>query len=149
MLLSTFSLTLAFGLQPLSFCMFAIAQRVRLWLTVSYLAILVLLSTMPASAVPGLQLFPGFDKLVHIGMYFGLTLLACWTLHAEEHRRRILMVVLGAVLWGMLMEMAQGAMHAGRTFEWKDVVSNSVGAMVGAAVYYLVGRWHEAEIRDE
>ena len=129
--------------------MFSISQRLRIFLTLAYLTIVALLSVMPSSAVPSLQLFPGFDKLVHIGMYFGLSVLACWTLHAEEHRKRILMVVLFAILWGLLMEVAQLAMHAGRAFEWKDEFSNGAGAVVGAAAYYLVARWHEAETRDE
>lgn len=68
-------------------------------------------------------------------MYFGLTLLACWTLHAEKKRIRILYILLFCIFWGFLMELSQLEMMTGRAFEWMDELSNSVGALIGALVY--------------
>jgi hypothetical protein len=36
------------------------------------------------------------------------------------------------------MEFSQLEMHAGRAFEWKDEMSNGIGALLGALAYALV-----------
>ena len=99
---------------------------------------------MPSDDVPDVELFAGFDKLVHSCMYFGLTILACWTFHVEDKRIRIVYIVLFSIAWGLLMEFSQLEMKMGRAFEWTDELSNSIGAIVGAVVYALV-----AHKRDE
>jgi len=113
-----------------------------------YLAIIAKLSLMPADEVPQIELFAGFDKVVHGSMYFGLTALACWTFHSEENRIRILYIVLFSAAFGMLMEFSQLEMQAGRAFEWTDELSNAVGAMLGAGVYAWIAGVYRKGIRD-
>lgn len=114
---------------------FSFPRWLRLLLSLIYLGILALLSMMPSQEVPQWELFPGFDKLVHGCMYFGFTILACWTFHAEEKRKWIIFIVLFAISWGMLMEIVQLKMMEGRAFEWTDEISNSIGALFGAITY--------------
>ena len=104
-------------------------------MSLCYLGIIALLSLMPSKDVPDVQLFNGFDKLVHACMYFGLTILACWTFHAEIKRIRIFYIVLFCASWGLLMEISQLEMSLGRAFEWMDELSNSIGALIGALVF--------------
>jgi len=81
-------------------------------------------------------------------MYFGLTILACWTFHAEENRKWIIYIVIFAISWGMLMEIIQLEMMAGRTFEWIDELSNSIGALIGAGLYSrIAGTFLKSERR--
>ena len=94
-----------------------------------------MLTLLPPKDIPDLQLFAFTDKLVHGLMYFGLTLLACWTFYAEERRIRILYILLFCAGWGFLMEFAQLEMKMGRAFEWLDELSNSIGAVIGALLY--------------
>ena len=115
-------------------------QWLRVLISFLYLGIVAVLSLMPSKDVPNLQVFDGFDKLVHGCMYFGLTLLACWTFHAEKKRTRIIYLVLFSILWGLLMEVSQLKMMMGRAFEWKDELSNSIGALMGATFYLLITR---------
>lgn len=116
---------------------FSIPRWMRVVLSLLYLAIVAKLSLMAPEEIPDIELFPGFDKVAHGCMYFGLTILSCWTFHAEERRIWIFYIVLFAIGWGLLMEFSQLEMHAGRAFEWKDELSNASGALLGAFVYAL------------
>ncbi len=121
---------------------FSFPQWSRVLISLIYLGIIAGLSLMPADDVPDVQLFAGFDKLVHACMYFGLTILACWTLHSEEKQIRILYIVLFSVSWGLLMEFSQLEMLMGRAFEWTDELANSVGTLLGAGVYAWIAQGH-------
>ncbi len=139
--------TLSFILCPLSFSVylypmirfiFSFPQWSRVLLSLIYLGLIAMLSLLPSDDLPKVQLFKGFDKLVHGCMYFGLTILACWTFHSEEKRIRILFVVLFSITWGLLMEISQLEMMIGRAFEWTDELSNCLGSVMGALVYVWI-----------
>ena len=117
---------------------FSFPQWSRVLFSLLYLGIIATLSLMPADDVPDVELFPYFDKLVHGCMYFGLTILACWTLHSEEKQLRILYIVLFSISWGMLMEFSQLEMMMGRAFDWTDELANGVGTLLGAGVYGII-----------
>ena len=121
---------------------FSLPQWVRVLFCILYLSVIAGLSLMPSDDVPQLEMFQGFDKVVHGSMYFGLTILAGWTLHAENKRIRIVYVVLFSVLWGLLMEISQLEMMLGRAFEWKDELANSTGSLLGAVTYLLIARYN-------
>lgn len=124
---------------------FSLPQWVRLLLSILYLSTLAGLSLIPSDEVPKIQLFEGFDKLVHGCMYFGLTILASWTFHAEEKRILILYIVLFSISWGLLMEFSQLEMMLGRAFEWKDELANSIGTLLGAFAYLKISRFYHRE----
>lgn len=126
---------------------FSFPKWLRLLLSLLYLAIIAKLSLMAPDEIPDMELFPGFDKLVHGCMYFGLTILSCWTFRAEKRRIRIFYVVLFAGIWGLTMEFLQLEMEAGRAFEWKDEVSNGIGALLGAGVYAWVAGFYRKKWR--
>jgi VanZ family protein len=114
---------------------FSIPTWLRILLSLLYLGIIAKLSLMPPDEVPQIELFAGVDKLVHGFMYFGLTALACWSLNAEVKRIRILYIILFSAAFGLLMEVSQLEMQAGRAFEWIDEASNAIGSLLGAVVY--------------
>ena len=119
----------------------------RLAVALLYLSIVAKLSLMPSNQLPELNPFDGFDKVVHGCMYFGLTILACWTFQAEVKRNWIFFIVIFAILWGLLMEISQLEMKVGRAFEWTDELANSVGALVGASIYvFIAGRYRTREL---
>ena len=118
--------------------LFSFPQWLRILFSLLYLILIVLLSLLPTNDLPEVQLFAGFDKVVHACMYFGLTILACWTFHAEDKRIRILYIVLFSILWGMIMEISQLEMMLGRAFDLKDELSNAIGTLMGAAVYMAI-----------
>lgn len=121
---------------------FSFSQSWRVLLSMLYLFILMIFSFLPSRILPEWDLLPGLDKLVHLCMYFGLTIMASWTFHAEEKLKRIIYIVLLATLWGLLMEFMQLVMDSGRAFEWMDELSNSAGVVIGAVLYAWMGILH-------
>jgi VanZ family protein len=119
---------------------FSIPQWLRLTLSFIYLSCIALLSLLPSKDFPELPLFSGIDKVVHFCMYFGLTILACWSMHAEVRHRWYFIVVLFAIGWGVTMEIFQLLMHLGRSFDLYDILANSMGALIGAIIYLLTAR---------
>ena len=106
-----------------------------------YLAIVALLSLLPSYDLPDIQLFPGADKLVHICMYLGLSFLACWSFEISRDRMKPLyMMLAGVFMYGVLMEILQRTMHNGRSFDFKDMLANLTGAVIGILIYRYFDR---------
>jgi len=102
-----------------------------------YLALITIVSLLPGRDFGGLNAPPGADKLAHIGMYAGFVLLSAWALW-ERGRADLRWLTLAAGVafgYGMLMEIAQGAMDLGRTCSLADMLANAAGAGLGAALW--------------
>ena len=120
--------------------LFSIKQWLRITLSLIYLTCVAFLSLLPANDFPELPLFPEADKFVHISMYLGLTILACWSMHAEIKHKWYYLVTLFAIGWGVMMEVFQFLMHLGRSFDFYDMLANSIGALIGVSIYLLLAR---------
>ena len=112
----------------------------KLWLrktlAILYLAVVAVLSLMPAYELPHFTVFAGIDKVVHFSMYFGLAILACWSIEIDRKRMApIYSLLAGVFCYGVLMEILQRTMHNGRNFEFRDMLANLSGAIVGIIVY--------------
>jgi VanZ family protein len=105
-----------------------------------YISCVIALSLLPPKDLPHVQLFEGFDKVVHFLMYFPLSALLCWNLKVELKNNRILIVFCIAVMWGIFMEYMQLIMHMGRSFSWYDELANFIGVVFGAFLYWVVTR---------
>ena len=62
-------------------------------------------------------LFEGADKLVHGCMYLGLVWIGCFDIYrvSKFTAPKLILLVCGAIVWGGLMELLQGAMSMGRS----------------------------------
>jgi VanZ family protein len=97
-----------------------------------YVAFVTTLSLAPARTFEAFPIvFPYEDKLIHFFLYGVLVLLGRWTLSAHWRLHPpVWAVVLGAVLYGALMEVMQSILASyGRSFELLDIVANSLGAL--------------------
>ena len=120
---------------------FSIKPWVRKTIGAVYLIVIALLSLWPANSLPHVSLFSGADKLVHICMYPGLSSLACWIYDIGHQRIRFIYSLLAAVfMYGVLMEILQHTMHNGRSFDFKDMIANLVGAIIGTLIYRYLER---------
>ena len=120
--------------------LFSIRQWLRITLSLVYLSCIAFISLLPSKDFPELPSFPGIVKLVHFCMYFGLSILASWSMHAEVKHRWYFFVILFAIGWGVTMEVFQFLMHLGRSFEFYDILANSIGALTGAFIYLLMAQ---------
>jgi VanZ family protein len=74
-----------------------------------------------------------WDKALHFMAYFGLSGIATVALKAD---RRSVSAVLGLVLFGAALEVLQG--FAGRDPSWYDQLANTLGAMSGGGMGWLL-----------
>ncbi len=95
---------------------------------------IIYLSLLPGGAgILTLFGIPHFDKILHIGGYGLLALLwmfASIRVHGPSGRRA--WIIFGICLgMGCLLEIGQYYMHAGRSFEYLDMLANGFGAFLG------------------
>ena len=120
--------------------LFSIPRWLRILLSAIYLIIIAFLSLLPPNDFPDLPLFPGADKIVHACLYLGLTWLACWSMNAEIKNIWYYLIILFSISWGAIMELFQFLMHMGRSFEFNDIIGNSVGTLIGVLIYILMAQ---------
>lgn len=82
-----------------------------------------------------LPLFPGADKIAHMIMFGGFSLLLLLdNTRRNGWRREPAQKVWGAggvsALLGVAVEIAQWKMEMGRSFEWGDIAADSLGALL-------------------
>lgn len=99
--------------------------------TVVFAAAILFLSLQPST---GQASIPHADKVQHVLAY---GVLAVLTGLGWPRLRRVWLIVLPA-LFGVGVEVLQGAMAMGRTPSVLDAVANTLGAAIGSA---LIGRW--------
>lgn len=76
--------------------------------------------------------FEHSDKLVHMCMFFGLAIL-----YGIQKKYTIARMFFVPVSISFLIEILQGIMPFGRTFDWLDLVANSIG--VTLAIGMIIG----------
>jgi VanZ family protein len=94
---------------------------------------------------PSFYPFPGFDKLVHMGLYAGLAMLVCRFL--ANHLRRsapaaMIVAATLASLYGLSDEIHQSFVPT-RSATVSDFIANTVGAVAAVAVWYFLVRRRE------
>lgn len=82
---------------------------------------------------------PNMDKIVHFVFYTVSSYLWLRALLRTEtsEKRTVLSVVAGLIFFGLAVEYLQDAFTAQRSFEWLDVLSNTMGVLCGTTVYLL------------
>lgn len=70
------------------------------------------------------------DKIVHFIMYAGFVIL--WFLSAQHWtRKKSILLLITAILLGILIEILQGSMRLGRSYDVADMIANAIGAILG------------------
>ena len=83
------------------------------------------------------ELFENADKLIHLIMYFGLTvvLLFEYRLAQAEKWSKQYIISLYPVILGALIEILQHYLTEGRSGEWLDLVANVTGILIALLVF--------------
>ncbi|MEM1150097.1 MAG: VanZ family protein [Pseudomonadota bacterium] len=87
----------------------------------------------PPADGPGIV---GLDKLLHAGAFTGLFVLAA----LASRGRHLAAVVIGCLIYGGAIELAQGLMPYGREPSLADGVANAVGIAIGFGVWRVLNR---------
>ena len=73
------------------------------------------------------------DKIIHFIMYAGFFIL--WRLSADKLKSKYSVILLfTAILLGIGIEVIQGEMKYGRTYDEADMVANTIGAFLGLLI---------------
>ncbi|HKE94491.1 MAG TPA: VanZ family protein [Povalibacter sp.] len=98
----------------------------RFWLVIGWLLIIVafVVCLLPGKDLPEVQLS---DKYEHTILYLILTL---WFTGLYP-RSRYAVIATALFVMGVTIEIAQGAMHLGRTADVHDVMANTAGILIG------------------
>jgi VanZ family protein len=108
--------------------------------TLLWTLVILVLTLTPAAEMPETPAWKllSFDTAAHAGVFAVLAVLAYPWVQTWAIRPRIL-VLLGGVALGALIEVLQYAMHLGRQAEWSDLLSDSIGVVL-ALLLIGVGR---------
>lgn len=92
------------------------------------------LSLMKAPKV--VLVFSASDKVYHIIAYFTLTI--CWLLSFYKKSNLKYRIVVFCILFGIIIEILQQSLTSYRTGDYKDVLANIIGIVLGLFVFNLI-----------
>lgn len=120
--------------------MFQLILKHSLWCAIIWTLIIFGLCCMPGSYIPStnwLELI-SFDKFVHASIFFVLT--ALWFIFLVKQNKAsntfIVLVLLGCVAYGGLLEIMQATVFSQRSADWFDFIANSLGCLLAWWLFY-------------
>lgn len=120
------------------------ALKHQVWAIVWALAVLVLCNIkIPSSNQSNGFFFTGFDKLVHLGFFYVLTVLLFYGKINYQHNFNlrsltIFKIILVSVFLGGGIELLQWKVFTYRSAEWWDFGCDMLGAFMGVFSYVLL-----------
>ena len=94
---------------------------------------------MPSDSVPDLSFsIPHLDKVVHCGLFTALTLVLSleYTLHYRKTIPFLYLLFFGS-LFGLVTELLQGSLTAGRMADPLDLLADITGVCLGSLLFPL------------
>jgi VanZ family protein len=101
-----------------------------------------ILSGYPGNKIPEAP-FLNFDKLVHVGIYFVLSVAICFAFFykKEESNQSInfrVWIICFGIFYGGFMEILQHYIFINRSGSWYDFFANAIGATIGVVFYPFI-----------
>jgi VanZ family protein len=91
---------------------------------------------------------PYLDKIVHIGMYFGLMMVIIFEHRKSlENNKQLFITALIPFSYGILMELLQGSVTSTRSADFYDVISNTSGILISVLLWIWVKPLMKEKIR--
>lgn len=95
------------------------------WIAIVWTLLIFVACSWPGKQMPEAPIV-GFDKLVHVGLFGTWTVL--WLLAYPE---KAILIILSGIAYGVGIEFYQEAMPLDRSFDWLDIVADSIGVFLG------------------
>jgi len=110
-----------------------VVKKGLLLVSVAYTLALVIASLITLTSVPSLGSSID-DKIYHIVAYCCLSLF--WGLYTKTLKIRYwyLMIVVGAIVFGFVLELLQYFLNPNRSYDLLDAIANSIGAVFGTFI---------------
>lgn len=110
------------------------------WPAIIWSAIILVLLIIPGQDLPNERTFkiPGFDKLVHFGIFSLFVVLWCWgvvhkALSGPSIYKFLLITAIG-VLFGYAMELVQKTLVSHRDYDLWDAFADAMGCVIGLII---------------
>lgn len=94
-------------------------------------------SLLPMKELPDVHFFQ-VDKLVHISMYFVLSLGLFKGFFGHNGLKGIILACVLSLFYGIIVEVLQYFLPTGRMFDIFDIFANGIGAMIAYLVIYII-----------
>jgi len=109
------------------------------------LFVLVLCSVKLGEVSKSPLFFAGFDKLVHCGLLFVLTVLMAWGCARSQTPRllpynSLLVITVIAIAYGGLIEILQRYFFTWRSGEWDDLFADTVGILMATFSIFITAK---------
>ncbi|WP_400193339.1 VanZ family protein [Hymenobacter sp. B81] len=127
-----------------------LAPRRPAWpvLPLAWTLIIAWLTLTPIDGLPPMPHWEllSFDTAAHAGVFLVLAVLAVFSARRQQRfprlrRRAFWWVLVAGTLYGALIELLQTHMALGRMGEWSDVISDTLGTVVGLLLMRLTQRY--------
>jgi VanZ family protein len=93
----------------------------------------------PESNIPDLPKFPGYDKVIHFTLFFGLVFLWNRVWAGKNRNENILLkITLNYLVFGIIFAIFTELLQMnvpGRSFDSWDIVANVSGGTIGTIIY--------------
>ncbi|MFT4522603.1 MAG: VanZ family protein [Bacteroidia bacterium] len=109
--------------------------------TIGLTVLIFILSSIPGNQLPTFS-FNAADKVEHFLAYGTL----CFVWLVEKARalrwssrsgRWLIRIVAASIMYGLVLEILQGLVFYHRTFDYADILANTVGALLGMLIFRL------------
>ena len=110
--------------------------------------IILILTGLPGSLFPRIKPSIGLDKVAHVLMYAGFAFACLWGYRKQfvsnglaYQKRAILLTIIISIAYGGLTEIMQETITVlHRSGDWRDLIADAIGTMLGVLVFYLFFR---------
>ncbi|MET6999643.1 VanZ family protein [Chitinophaga defluvii] len=111
-----------------------------------WILLILFLCTLPSKDVPKVSWFGKLpvDKIVHFCLWGGTVFFLCiGYFRQNKHISALTMAVMAllAACYGLAIELVQKFLTSSRSFEWDDLLADSLGAFAGIWVFKLFRKW--------
>jgi len=116
--------------------------------TILWAAVILLTTLLPSASMPSVSLSDlfSFDSFAHTGMFAVLCFLMIVGMSKQYtsvtiKRRAVLVSFTISVLFGVAIEIMQFTLIPGRSAELMDIVSNTIGCLIGIVIFKWIYVW--------
>lgn len=87
------------------------------------------------------------DKYVHVAFHFVFTILWIFYLKAKKaNNTSFVKVILASVIYGSLIEIAQGLFTTTRHADIRDVFANTIGSFIAVIIIFMITKFSSIKI---
>lgn len=110
-------------------------NKLALPIAISYTIALAILSLLNLSGVP--VEVKSNDKFLHVVAYFILGIIWLWVLPDPKTTIKVIVVVNGIIIYGIVLEVLQGRLKTHRMYDVLDIIANSIGVLLAMTLFLI------------